>query len=342
MEWLNYHHLHYFWVVARAGSIAKASQELRLSQPTISNQLKTLEGALGHQLLERRGRGLVLTDVGRTVLRYADDIFHTGREMQRALKGIPTRDRIPFAVGIADVIPKLLAEQLLQSAVHAVKDMRLVCREGALAALLGALAVHELDVVLSDSPPPEEVKVKAFSHLVAECGVTFLAGPALAGLKKGFPGSLAGAPVLLPSPGTALRHSLEGWFEACGVEPVVAGEFDDSALLKAFGARGMGFFAAPTRIENEVCAQFDVGVIGRTEEIRERFYAISVERRLRHPAVVAMAEAARPQPTRSSRKTKPTPSRTTASQKTTSTPGSDESRGLRGKRDRKPQTTHSW
>jgi LysR family transcriptional regulator, transcriptional activator of nhaA len=293
MEWLNYHHLHYFWAVARAGSIARASQELRLSQPTISSQLKTLEAALGHPLLERRGRGLVLTDVGRTVLRYADEIFHTGRELQQALKGVPTSDRIPFSVGVADVIPKLVAERLLQSAVRAVKDVRLTCREGALAALLGALAVHELDVVLSDAPPPEGTRVKAFSHLLAECGVTFLGAPVLAGRKKGFPASLTGAPVLLPSTGTALRHSLDRWFEAHGVEPVVAGEFDDSALLKAFGARGMGFFAAPAMIEKEVCAQFGVGVLGRTDEIRERFYAISVERRLRHPAVVAIAEAAR-------------------------------------------------
>jgi len=325
MEWLNYHHLHYFWVVARAGSIAKASQELRLSQPTISNQLKTLEGALGHELFERRGRGLALTDVGRTVLRYADDIFHTGREMQQALKGIPTRDRIPFSVGVADVIPKLLAERLLQSAVAAVKDMKLACREGSLTALLGSLAVHDLDVVLSDSPPPEAVKVKAFGHLLAECGVTFLAAPGLAGLKKGFPGSLAGAPVLLPSPGTALRRSLEGWFEAHGVEPVVAGEFDDSALLKAFGSRGLGFFAVPTLIEKEVCAQFHVSVLGRTEEIRERFYAISVERRLRHPAVVAMAEAAS-HPTQRIRNTEPTTSSATATQNARSRPGSVASR----------------
>ena len=261
--------------------------------------------------------------------------------MQQALKGIPTRDRIPFAIGVADVIPKLLAERLLQSAMAAVKDMKLACREGSLTSLLGSLAVHDLDVVLSDSPPPEDVKVKAFGHLLAECGVTFLAAPGLAGLKKGFPGSMAGAPVLLPSPGTALRRSLERWFEAQGVEPLVAGEFDDSALLKAFGARGMGFFAAPTTIEKEVCAQFDVGVIGRTEEIRERFYAISVERRLRHPAVVAMAEAAS-HPTQRIRKTNPTPSTTTATQKATSRPGSAESRGARGKRARRPQTTHSW
>jgi LysR family transcriptional activator of nhaA len=293
MEWLNYHHLHYFWVVARTGSIARASQELRLSQPTISNQLKTLEASLGHPLLERRGRGLVLTDVGRTVQRYADEIFRTGRELQQALKGVPTRERIPFAVGVADVIPKLVAERMLQFAVDAVKDLRLVCREGPLPALLASLALHELDVVLSDSPAPESVRVKAFGHLLAESGVVFLAAPRLAHLRKGFPGSLSGAPVLLPAAGTALRQGLETWFAAREVEPVVAGEFDDGALLKAFGARGMGVFPAPAMIEKEVCVQYGVAAVGRTEEVRERFYALTVERRLRHPAVVAIAGAAR-------------------------------------------------
>jgi LysR family transcriptional activator of nhaA len=294
MEWLNYHHLHYFWVVARAGSIARASQELRLSQPTISTQLKSLEGALGHPLLERRGRGLVLTDVGRTVQRYADDIFRTGRELQQVLKGMPSQDRVPFSVGVADVIPKLVAERMLEPAVHAVKDLRLVCREGPLPALLASLALHELDVVLSDRPPPEDVRVKAFGHLVAECGVVFLAAPRLALLRKGFPGSLAGAPVLLPSTGTSLRQELDAWFEARGVEPRVAGEFDDGALLKAFGARGLGVFAVPTLIEKEVCAQYGVSAVGRADEVQERFYALTVERRLRHPAAVAIAGGARP------------------------------------------------
>src|SRR5512137_2622306 len=293
MEWLNYHHLHYFWVVARTGSIARASLELRVSQPSISSQLKTLEGALGHPLLERRGRGLVLTDVGRTVQRYADEIFRTGRELQQVLKGAPSQERIPFSVGVADVIPKLVAARMLQSAVDGVKDLRLVCREGPLPALLASLAMHDLDAVLSDGPAPESVRVKAFAHLLVECGVVLLAAPRLAHLRKGFPGSLAGAPMLLPAAGTALRQGLEAWLEAREVEPVVAGEFDDGALLKAFGARGMGVFAVPDKIEKEVCAQYGVTVVGRAEEVRERFYALTVERRLRHPAVVAIAEAAR-------------------------------------------------
>ena len=293
MEWLNYHHLFYFWTVARAGSIARAGEELRLSQPTISNQLKTLEAALGHELFERRGRGLVLTDVGRTVLRYADDIFRTGRELQQVLRGVPSRERVPLVVGVTDVIPKLLAERLLRPAVQAVKDVRLTCREGAVADLLAALALHEVDVVLSDAPAPESVKVRAFSHLLAESGVAFLGAPRLAHLRKGFPASLDGAPVLLPTPGTAMRHALELWFQAREVEPEVAGEFDDSALLKAFGAHGMGLFAVPALIEKDVCAQLGVAVLGRTDEVQARFYALTVERRLRHPGVVAIADAAR-------------------------------------------------
>jgi LysR family transcriptional activator of nhaA len=236
----------------------------------------------------------VLTDVGRTVQRYADDIFRTGREMQQALKGMPSRDRVPFSVGVADVIPKLVAERMLEPAVDAVKDLRLVCREGPLPALLASLALHELDVVLSDRPPPEDVRVKAFGHLVAECGVVFLAAPRLAHLRKGFPGSLAGAPVLLPSAGTALRQELDAWFEARDVEPLVTGEFDDGALLKAFGARGLGAFAVPAMIEKEVCAQYGVAPVGRADEVRERFYALTVERRLRHAAAVAIAGGARP------------------------------------------------
>jgi LysR family transcriptional activator of nhaA len=293
MEWLNYHHLFYFWTVAHAGSIAKASEELRLAQPTISNQLKTLEANLGVKLLERQGRRLVLTDVGRTVLRYADDIFRTGQELQRAVKGLPTGQRLRLVVGVVDVIPKRMAAVLLQPAVDAHPDLVLVCREGPLPQLVAALAVHELDVVLADVPLSEQVKVKAFNHRLGDCGTTFFAAPRLAGLRKGFPRSLAGAPALLPSEGTALRRALEGWFAASGIRPSVAGEFDDSALMKAFGARGLGVFPAPSVLESEIREQYGVAPIGRVDEARESFYAITVERRLRHPAVVAVAEAAR-------------------------------------------------
>jgi LysR family transcriptional activator of nhaA len=293
VEWLNYHHLYYFWTVAHAGSIARAAEQLHLTQPTISNQLKTLEEALGHPLFERQGRRLVLTDVGRTALRYADDIFRTGRELQQALKGLPTGDRLRVAVGVADVIPKIVAERLLQPAVRAASGVTLVAREGPLPQLLASLALHELDVVLSDAPAGDTIRVRAFNHLLGETGVSFFAAPPLARLRKGFPGSLSGAPLLLPSAGTSLRGRLDRWMEARGIRPLVAGEFDDSALLQAFGARGFGAFAAPTAFETEVVAQHGVQVLGRADEIREQVYAITVERRLRHPAVVAIAEAAR-------------------------------------------------
>jgi LysR family transcriptional activator of nhaA len=293
MEWLNYHHLFYFWTVARAGSIARAGEELRLSQPTISNQLKLLEASLGHRLFERQGRRLVLTDVGRTALRFADDIFRTGRELQQALKGVPSGERLRLVVGVADVIPKRVATLLLELAVKAVPRLELVCRESPLPQLLAALAVHELDVVLSDAPASEEIKVKAFNHPLVDCGVVFLAPPSLAYMRRGFPRTLAGAPVLLPASGTAMRRGLEAWFEAQEVRPEIAGEFDDSALLEAFAARGMGFFAAPDVIEKELSREHDLATIGRTDDVGQRFYAISVERRLRHPAVAAIAEAAR-------------------------------------------------
>lgn len=293
MEWLNYHHLLYFWTVARAGSIARASAELRLAQPTISNQLKTLESTLGVKLLERQGRKLVLTDVGRTVLRYADDIFRTGRELQRAVKGLSTGQRPRLVAGVVDVIPKRMAALLLQPAVEAQSDLVLVCREGPLPQLLAALALHELDVVFADVPAPEDVKVKAFSHRLGHCGTTFFAAARHAPLRRGFPRSLAGAPLLLPAQGTALRRALEAWLEGLGIAPLIAGEFDDSALMEAFGARGLGAFAAPTVLEDVIRLQYGVSVVGRAPDVRESFYAITVERRLRHPAVVAVAETAR-------------------------------------------------
>lgn len=293
MEWLNYHHLYYFWTVARAGSIARAGEQLRLAQPTISNQLKTLEASLGVKLLERQGRRLVPTDVGRTVLRYADDIFRTGSELQRAVKGLPTGQRLRLVAGVLDVIPKRMAALLLQPAVEAHPDLVLVCREGPLSQLLASLAVHELDVVIADVPAPEEVKVKAFNHRLGDCGTTFFAAPRHAHLRKGFPRSLHGAPVLLPSLGTSLRRALDAWFGANEILPAVAGEFDDSALMKAFGARGLGAFAVPRVLEDEIRRQYEVSVIGRADDVREAFYAITVERRLRHPAVVAVAETAR-------------------------------------------------
>jgi LysR family transcriptional activator of nhaA len=300
VEWLNYHHLLYFWTVARTGSIARASEELRLSQPTISNQLKTLESSLGVRLFERQGRRLALTDVGHTAMRYADEIFRTGRELQLALKGLPTGERVRLVAGVADVIPKLVAERLLAPALK-VEKLTLVCREGRVPQLLAALALHELDVVLSDAPATETVKVRAYSHRLGDCGVSFVAAPALAGLRRRFPASLDQAPFLMPADGTSLRRNLERWLEERALRPAIVGEFDDSALLNAFGSRGLGAFAIPSVIEAEVCDQFDVQPLGRVDELRESYYAITVDRRLRHPAVVAVAEAARDETFRSAR-----------------------------------------
>jgi LysR family transcriptional activator of nhaA len=300
VEWLNYHHLLYFWTVARTGSIARASEELRLSQPTISNQIKTLEATLGVKLFERQGRRLALTDVGQTAMRYADEIFRTGRELQLALKGLPSGERVRLVAGVTDVIPKAVAERLLAPALK-VQRLSLVCREGPAPQLLAALALHEVDVVLSDAPAAEGVKVRAYSHRLGDCGVSFLASPALSALRRRFPASLDGAPFLLPSEGTALRRNLERWFDERGLRPAVAGVFDDSALMEAFGGRGLGAFAVPAVIEGEVCRHLDVQPLGRVEELRETYFAITVERRLRHPAVVAIAEAARDETFRSAR-----------------------------------------
>lgn len=292
MSWLNYHHLLYFWTVARAGTIAKAGEELHLAQPTISSQIKLLEEALGHKLFERQGRKLVLTDVGRTVMRYADEIFRLGNELKNVVGGLPPGQQLRLQVGVADVVPKIVAERLLQPALD-VGPLRLVCREGPLPQLLASLALHELDVVLADAPGSEPVSVRAFNHLLGKCGVSFFAASSFSHLKRDFPASLDGAPMLLPSEASAVRHALDLWFEAKGIRPTVVGDFDDSALLKAFGQRGLGVFAMPSVIEDEVSRQFDVSLLGRTDEVESCFYAITVERRLRHPAVVAIAEAAR-------------------------------------------------
>jgi LysR family transcriptional activator of nhaA len=294
VAWLNYHHLLYFWTVGRSGTIAAASKELHLSQPTISTQLKTLEDSLGVALFQRQGRRLVLTEVGRTAFRYADDIFRLGRELQEAVTRGEGDTGTRFTVGVADVIPKLVAERLLQPAFEAVPQLHLEVHEGPLPQLLGQLAVHELDVVLSDVPAGSDIKVRAFSHALGESGATFFAKDAQAqALKKGFPRSLDGASALLPSNSTSMRRQLEQWFDKVQVRPRVVGEFDDSALAQTFGQRGLGFFVAPSAIEAEVCRQYDVVAVGRTDEVVERFYAISVERRLRHPAVVAVAQSAR-------------------------------------------------
>lgn len=293
MEWLNYHHLLYFWTVAREGSIAKASQTLLLAPPTISGQLKDLERALGEKLFARSGRRLVLTDVGKLVFRYADEIFTVGRELLDTLRGRPTGRPVRFVVGIADVVPKLIAHRLLRTTLS-LENLRLVCRENTSDVLLAELAVHGLDLVLSDSPVGAGVKVRAFSHLLGESGVSICAAPALAAkLRKRFPRSLDGVPFLLPTEGAALRRSLEQWFDREEVRPHVVGEFDDSALIAVFGQAGDGAFAIPTAIEEDARRHYGVRVVKRLTDVHERFYAITIERKVKHPAAVALTRTAK-------------------------------------------------
>lgn len=294
MEWLNYHHLLYFWVVAREGSIAKACQRLHLTQPTVSVQIRRLEKAIKAQLFERSGRALALTDTGRMVYRYADEIFSLGRELQDAIRDRPRGQALRFAVGVSDALPKVVVHKLLAPAFDADDDVRVTCLDGEPERLLAQLAIHELDLVVSDVPASPRLGMKAFTHVLGECGVTFFATKEMARrLRRGFPGSLTGAPVLLPVGTSALRRTLDQWFEEHDIRPRVVGEFSDSALLKSFGAAGEGVFAAPTAVEDDVRRMYGVAILGRDETIRERFYAISVEKRLQHPAVVAISKSAR-------------------------------------------------
>lgn len=294
MESLNYHHLRYFWTVAREGSLVAAGKVLRLSHPTLSAQIHALEDQLGEKLFVRVGRRLALTEMGRVVYRYAEEIFSLGREMVDTVKGRASGLPLRLDVGIADVVPKLVVRRLLQPALSLPEPVRLVCYEDAYDKLLADLALHTLDIVISDAPVPPGSSVRAFNHLLGETGVSFFGTKPLArSYKRDFPNSLNGAPLLLPLESLTLRRSLNQWFDRHDIKPRVVAEFEDSALLKVFGADGVGIFPAPTVMETDVRRQYGVQVLGRAPEVHERFYAISVERKLKNPAVVAISEAAR-------------------------------------------------
>jgi LysR family transcriptional activator of nhaA len=293
VDWLNYHHLLYFWTAAREGGVSKAAETLGLRQPTVTAQIRALERSLGQTLFVKRGRHLALTDQGQVVYRYADEIFGLGRELLQTVRGgTPDRGQ-RFAVGISDSLPKLTTYRMLEPALRLDPPPRLYVRIDKADRLLTELATHGLDLVLTDSPMPP-TNVKAYSHLLGECGVTIFAAAALAKRHRdGFPKSLSGAPMLLQTRNTALRHSLELWFDAAGVAPQVVGEVEDMAVLQVLGQNGLGLFAAPSVVEADICHSYRVQVVGRLEKVRERFYGVSVERRLRHPAVVAISESAR-------------------------------------------------
>src|SRR5262245_26208839 len=294
LEWLNYHHLLYFWVVARGGGLVPAGRVLRLSHSTLSAQIHALEAHLDEKLFTKVGRKLALTDTGRIAFRYADEIFNLGREMLDTVKGRSSGQPLRLDVGVVDVVPKLVVRRLLQPALDLSLPVRLVCNEDSYEKLLADLALHALDIVISDAPVPTGSSVRAFNHLLGETGVSFFAAKALARtVKRGFPGSLHGAPMLLPVEHLSLRRSLNQWFDRHEIKPRVVAEFVDGALLEVFGADGVGVFASPTVVEDEVIRQHGVELIGRTAEVRERYYAVSVERRLKHPAVVAICDVAR-------------------------------------------------
>jgi LysR family transcriptional activator of nhaA len=275
MEWLNYHHLLYFWTVVREGGVSRAAEKLSLAQPTVSAQVRLLEDTLGEKLFERQGR--------------------IGRELVEALKGRPSTGRpLPLSVGVVNAVPKLIVQRLLQPAMSGEQPIHLVCREDSTEALLGELAIHALDVVISDVPAPAHVRVKAFSHLLGESDTTFFAAGALAAkLRRRFPRSLNDTPVLLPTRHTAMRQALDQWFETEDLHPNIIGEFDDSALMKAFGQAGAAAFPASTAIQDEVMRQYRVRPVGTANTVRERYYAISAERRLKHVGVLAITTAAK-------------------------------------------------
>lgn len=291
---INYKHLHYFWVVAKAGGIARASERLHLTPQTISGQLSLLEENLGEALFNRVGRNLELTEIGRLTLSYADEIFTLGGELEEVVRTLPSGRPLVFKVGVTDAVPKSIAYRLLAPALELPDPVRIVCKENNIDTLLTELALHKIDLVIADSPIPQAINVRGFSHQLGECGISFFAIPELAQtLSNDFPHNLNSVPLLLPGELTVAHRRLLDWFDKLKIHPRIVGEFDDSALMKTFGQAGTGVFIAPTAIAAEVEKQYGVVTIGQTDEVLEQFYAISVERKISHPAVVAITETAR-------------------------------------------------
>ena len=293
MDWLNYHHLMYFWTMAREGSVSKAADKLHLSQPTISGQLRQLESAVGTKLYERVGRELRLTETGKLVFEYADEIFSTGQELMQRLKGNQTSRSLPFVIGVPDFVPKLIAYRLIEPIFRMEQPVQLTCYEGKLSELLADLAMHRLDLVISDSPAGSQVSVKAYNHPLGECGVSWVCTKErLEGLTGEFPMSLAGQPLLLPTQNTVLRRSVEQWLEKQDFEPTVVAEIEDSALLKILASQGIGIAPVADPVLSDVEGQYGLHQIGSLEGVSMQFVAISAERKVMHPAVKLISEEA--------------------------------------------------
>jgi LysR family transcriptional activator of nhaA len=295
MEWLNYHHLLYFWMVAKEGSIVQAGKRLGLAHPTISGQIHRLEEVMGEKLFARRGRELVLTDVGRTTFRYADEIFSLGQELLDTVKGRPRGRPIRLVVGVSDVLAKSIVHRILEPAFHLEQPVQVICKESRSAeAFMGDLAQHEVDVVLADAPASSASTVRAFSHPLGDCGSVVMAAPPVArALRRRFPDSLDGAPFLVPGASSTLRRALDAWLHARDIRPKVVAELDDAALATILGEASLGVFVAPDVVEAEIKRRYEVQPVGRIRELRQHFYAISVQRRITHPAVAAICKLAR-------------------------------------------------
>jgi LysR family transcriptional activator of nhaA len=290
----NYKHLHYFWMVAHEGSIAKASEKLHITPQTISGQLSLLEDNVGSPLFTREGRGLRITETGRLVLSYADEIFDLGRELGDVLRGSPKLGPSEFIVSAASALPKTIVQKIIQPGLNINQDISLTSREGPVENILADLAIHKVDMVLSDTPLTGALSIKAYNHKLGESGLTFFAHQDLANkYKVNFPQSLNHAPMLLPTTQYAIRQLFNYWLSEQQIYPNIRGQFDDSALMKSFGQAGLGIFFMPTIIADEVCHNFNVEVVGQTKEIKQAFYAISAERKVKHPAVVAICDNAR-------------------------------------------------
>lgn len=294
MEWLNYHHLLYFWTVAKERGVSKAAETLHVAQPTVSAQIRALERSLGHRLFERQGRHLILSTEGEKVFRYADEIFSLGRELLQTVKGEPHQAPRRFRVGISDALPKLTTYRLLEPALGIRPALRLHVRIDKTERLLDELSVHAVDLVVADTPMMPTLRVRAFSHLLGETSVSIYGAAKLArDVRREFPRSLHGAPLLLQTTNTAVRQSLDQWFEVHQIEPTIVGEVEDMAMLQTLGEHGFGLFAAPTVMRKEICQRYHVAWVGELEKVREKFYAISVERRIAHPAVRLIADQAK-------------------------------------------------
>jgi LysR family transcriptional activator of nhaA len=294
MQRINYQHLFYFWNVAREESITRACEKLHLAQPTISGQLTVFEEAVGEKLFYKNGRKMALTDTGRVVFRYADEIFSLGQELTNTLKGRPTGRPLRLILGVADALPKLVVYRLIEPVFQLPEPVQIVCYEDKAERLMAEISLQGIDLVLSDAPLAQSSSANAFNHLLGECTVTVFGTPQLAAVyRPDFPRSLTGAPFLLPTSNTALRRSLDQWFDTENIHPKIQAEIEDSALIKTFGSGGAGLFVAPTTVETEIQRQYDVEIIGRIDAVKERFYAITARRKMKHPAVTAVLDNAR-------------------------------------------------